>query len=124
MDRARDLGRFAFAGAFAAVGVLHFLSPRVFVDHLPAQVPGRLPIVYATGALELALAAAFALAPPAQRRRVGLITAAYLIAVFPANIYVALAGVPIYPAPWLAWARLPLQPLLVWWALRSTSPRG
>ncbi len=124
MDRDRDLGRFVFAAAFAAVGLIHFLSPRVFVDHLPADIPGRLPIVYATGALELLLAAAVVLAPPGQRRRVGLITATYLVAVFPANIYVALAGVPVYPAPWLAWARLPLQPLFIWWAIRSTSPHA
>lgn len=124
MDRGRDLGRFVFAAAFAAVGLIHFLSPRVFVEHLPADLPGRLPMVYATGALELLLAAAVVLAPPGQRRRVGLITAAYLVAVFPANIYVAVAGVPVYPAPWLAWARLPLQPLFVWWAIRSTSPHA
>ena len=123
MER-RDVARAAFAAAFAAIGLTHFLSPRVFVDHLPADIPGRLPIVYATGALEILLAAAVVLAPPGQRRRVGLLTAAYLVAVFPANIYVALTGVPVYPAPWLAWARLPLQPLFVWWAIRSTSPHA
>ena len=110
MDR-QDVARVAFAAFFAAVGLTHFLSPRVFVDHIPADVPGRLALVYATGAVELALAAAVLFAPAGQRRRVGLLTAAYLVAVFPANIYVALAGVPVYPAPWLAWARLPIQPL-------------
>ena len=100
------------------------MTPRVFVDHLPPTVPERLAIVYATGVAELVLATAIVFAPKAQRRRVGLITAAYLIAVFPANLYVALAGVPVYPAPWLAWARLPLQPLFVWWALRSTAPHS
>lgn len=118
-----DVARVAFAAAFAAVGLTHFVSPRVFVDHIPADVPGRLALVYATGAVELALAAAVVLAPPGQRRRVGLLTAAYLVAIFPANIYVAVAGVPVYPAPWLAWARLPLQPLFIWWALRSTTSR-
>ena len=99
------------------------MTPRVFVDHLPPTVPERLALVYATGVMELALASALLVAPERPRRRIGLITAAYLIAVFPANLYVALAGVPVYPAPWLAWARLPLQPLFVWWALRSTAPR-
>ncbi len=120
MGRRRDISRAIFAAAFATVGLLHFSSPQVFVDHLPVDVPARRPIVYATGALELALAAALLLAPRALRRRVGVVTAAYLIAVFPANIYVALAGVPVYPAPWQAWARLPLQPLFIWWALWNT----
>ena len=62
-----DLSRTACAAALGAVGIAHFLSPRVFVDHIPPDVPGRLALVYATGALELAIAAALVLAPPAQR---------------------------------------------------------
>ena len=118
------VGRVAFAAALAAAGIAHFVSPRLFVAHLPPQVPERAALVYATGALEIALAAAVAVGPKRSRRRLGQIIAAYLVLVFPANVYVAAAGVPVYPEPWLAWARLPLQPLFVWWALRTTSTRG
>lgn len=117
----RGLARLAFAASLGLAGLAHFLSPRVFVDHIPRHVPARLELVYASGALELALAAAVGFLPTRHRRRAGLASAAYLVLVFPANLYVALAGVPVYPAPWLAWARLPLQPLLVWWVLRSTT---
>lgn len=41
-----------------------------------------------------------------------------LIAVFPANIDMALYSIQVTSTPlpqWLLWARLPLQPLLIWW---------
>ena len=82
-------------------------------------MPGRLPLVYATGAIEIGLAAAIAATRPPVRRAVAIASAAYLILVFPGNLYVALADIPVYPSPWMAWARLPLQPLFIVWALRA-----
>jgi uncharacterized membrane protein len=48
--------------------------------------------------------------------------AAYLLAVFPANLYVAIAGVDVQGQPdgWYPWLRLPLQALFIAWALWST----
>lgn len=82
-------------------------------------MPGRLPLVYATGAFELALAAALVAVRPPRRRAIAIAVAVYLVVVFTGNLYVALAGVPVYPRPWMAWARLPLQPLLIAWVLRA-----
>ena len=50
--------------------------------------------------------------------------AAYLVAVFPANIYVAVADVDVtgQPGGFQAWLRLPLQVLFIAWALASTTP--
>jgi len=75
--------------------------------------------VYATGAIEIGLAAAIAATRPPVRRAVAIASAAYLILVFPGNLYVAVAEIPVYPSLWMAWARLPLQPLFIVWALRS-----
>ena len=75
--------------------------------------------MYATGAIEIGLAAAIAATRPPVRRAVAIASAAYLILVFPANLYVAVAEIPVYPSPWMAWARLPLQPLFIVWALRA-----
>ena len=116
----RNAARIALALALGGVGVAHFLSPRPFVDHLPPETPARLGIVHATGAIEIVLAALLLVARRGGRPVVGRITAAYLVAVFPGNLYVAAAGVPIYPEPWLAWARLPFQPLFIAWAILST----
>lgn len=98
---------------------MHFLYPTPFVAHLPPIVPGRVPIVYATGAIEIALGAALLTTRAPGRRAVAVAIAWYLVVVFPGNLYVAAAGVPVYPSPWMAWARLPLQPLLILWALRT-----
>ena len=59
-----------------------------------------------------------------HRATVGRVLAAYLIAVFPANIYVAVADVDVsgQPGGLQAWLRLPLQVLFVAWALVSTTP--
>ena len=71
----------------------------------------------ATGAIELGLAAALVATRAPARRAVAIVVAAYLVLVFPANLYVAVAEIPVYPSPWMAWARLPLQPLFIAWAL-------
>jgi uncharacterized membrane protein len=47
----------------------------------------------------------------------------YFVAVFPANIHNALNGLAVEGLPqaaWYYWARLPFQPLAIWWALFST----
>ena len=116
----RAMARIASALALAAAGVLHFLTPRPFVEHVPPPLPAPLAIVYATGVAEIGLAAALIAAPAHLRSLAGGVTAAYLVAVFPGNVYVAAAGVPVYPEPWQAWARLPLQPLFIALVLWST----
>jgi uncharacterized membrane protein len=49
-----------------------------------------------------------------------------LVAVFPANIYMAMYPIEAGAAsmaPVLRWGRLPLQALLMWWVLHCTRPR-
>jgi len=75
--------------------------------------------VYATGLIEIALSGVLLGVKLPRRRTIALAIAVYLVAVFPGNLYVAIAQVPVYPNPWMAWARLPLQPLFVLWALRA-----
>ena len=46
---------------------------------------------------------------------------ALLAAVFPANLYMARAPERFPRLPrWALYARLPLQPLMMWWAWRAT----
>lgn len=106
------------------VGIAHFSNPRPFVQHLPDWVPSRELVVYATGVIEVALGLAL-LAFPAQRRHVGRALAVFFVAVFPANIYVAVAGVDVdgLPGGAFPWIRLPLQFVLIAWALWCTTTR-
>lgn len=81
----------------------------------------RAELVALTGAVELALAAGL-VGPRRWQRAAGLATAAYLVAVLPANVYAAVSQVPIDGVPdgWIRWARLPFQLPLILAALWST----
>ena len=118
-----DHARRGMAGAMIVAGVAHLVSPDPFVQHLPDWVPAREGIVLVTGLVEIALGAAL-FAPRRWRPLAGIVLAAYLLAVWPANIYVAVAGVEVdgQPGGIYPWLRLPFQVLFIWWALRSTAP--
>ncbi|MFE7954684.1 MauE/DoxX family redox-associated membrane protein [Streptomyces sp. NPDC057413] len=104
------------AGLLATAGVAHFAAPRPFDATIPRALPGRPRTwTYASGAAELALAAGLAL--PRTRKAAALASAAFFVAVFPANVKMA-ADWRHRPTPQktAALARLPLQVPLVLWA--------
>jgi uncharacterized membrane protein len=113
--------RRGLAAAMVVAGTSHFVRSEQFVQHLPGWVPAREALVFVTGAVEVALGAAL-LFSGAHRRAIGRVLAAYLVAVFPANIYVAVADVDVtgQAGGAMAWVRLPLQVLFIAWALGST----
>jgi uncharacterized membrane protein len=118
---ARATSRRLLAAFFMAAGALHFLRPETYEAIMPDYLPAHRELVLASGAAELAGAAGVVF--PRTRRIAGVWLAATLVVVFPANLHMALHP-DRYPsiAPALLWARLPLQPLLIWWALRATRP--
>ena len=104
------------AGLLATAGVAHFANPRQFDALVPSALPGSPRTwTYASGAVELALAAGVAL--PRTRRTAALATAAFFVGVFPANVKMAVDW-RHRPTPQKAAAlgRLPLQLPLVLWA--------
>jgi len=106
--------------AFVLAGVTHFVMVDAFRAHIPTWAPARDLIVYASGVIEII--GGIALFIPRYQERVGQAVAAYLLLVFPANVYVALADVDVPGSPdgWYHWARLPFQALFIWWVLSST----
>lgn len=125
MDRA--VARWILALALGAIGVGHFLSTRGFRVVVPdwATRLTRLDkdtIVIASGAAEVALAAGL-LALPKERRRIGWATAAFFVAVMPGNIHQwqTRRSTPGLDTDARRFGRLFLQPLLVLWAMWSTS---
>jgi uncharacterized membrane protein len=113
--------RFALRAAaifFGAAGILHFVKPGAYLKIMPPFVPAHLAMVYISGACEIL--GGLGLLLPITRRAAAWGLAALLIAVFPANIYMLTsslqAGAATVPSL-LLWARLPLQPLLIWWVL-------
>ncbi|MDI5967137.1 hypothetical protein POF50_019025 [Streptomyces sp. SL13] len=107
----------ALAGLLVTSGVAHFAVPRGFDSIVPRSLPGSARAwTYASGAVELAVAAA--VASPRTRRVGGLMAAGLFAAVFPANVKMAYDW-RHRPQPFkgVAYGRLPLQLPLVGWAL-------
>ena len=117
----RDAARFGMAAAMIVAGLMHWVMPTPFLQHLPPWVPAPEEIIFLTGVIEVALGAALLSRQP-WRRLAGGALAAYLIAVFPANVYVAVAGVDVegQPGGVYPWMRLPFQFLFIAWAFWST----
>ena len=97
---------------------MHVLTPAPFDAVIPGLLPGTPRFwTLASGAAELAVAAAVAV--PRTRRLGGLAAAWLFVAVFPANVKMAVDWSDRSAAERaVAYGRLPLQVPLVWWALR------
>lgn len=113
MTRLRTASPYLLAALLVGAGATHFLKPGFYDPIVPHALPGPARAwTYASGVAELAVAAA--VANPSTRRRGALAAAGLFVAVFPANLQMALdadsSGMKA-----IAYARLPLQiPLVVW----------
>ncbi|MGD0051687.1 MAG: DoxX family protein [Vulcanimicrobiaceae bacterium] len=106
------------AALFLISGTLHFVRPGLFEPIVPPRMGDPRALVALTGAAEIA--GALGLLIPATRRAAGLGLIALLLAVWPANIHMALEAKRfrrVAPA-WLLWARVPLQIPLIGWVER------
>lgn len=122
-DRSRIL-RLALATLFIGAGTLHFVETDLYAQVVPDALPAPRLLVHLSGAAEIA--GGVGLLVPKLRRAAGVGLILLLVSVFPANVAMALdpANSPIDAPEWLLWARLPLQPLLMWlvW-LAAREPR-
>jgi uncharacterized membrane protein len=108
------------AAFFVGSGVNHFVMPRAYEQIVPPSLQGDAGRVVAlSGVAEIAGGLAVAL--PRTRRLAGPVLIAILAAIFPANLYMARSPERFGKIPrWALYARLPLQPLMMWWAWRAT----
>jgi uncharacterized membrane protein len=108
--------RAPFAMIFVVAGAVHFARPSGFVAIVPPYLPAPLLLVYVSGGCEVALGLLLLVPRFSRFAAWGLVL--LLIAVFPANVQMALhPGVNPAWTPFLRWARLPAQGLLIAWAL-------
>ena len=119
--------RSALAAFFAFTGTMHFLRPRFFEAIVPPAIESlKKEAVAVSGATEIV--GAVAVLHPATRRFGRWWLLGLLLAVFPANIHMAVSpeqikGLGLEKVPrWTLWARLPLQPLAMLWVWRATRP--
>jgi len=105
---------------FIFAGIMHFVIPKVYKRIMPPYLPAHEALVYASGVAEIA--GGVGLIVPSARRRAGWWLIATLLAVFPANLHMALHSeeFPEVPGGKAALqARLPLQAVFVAWVLRA-----
>ena len=102
--------RVLVALAMTAIGVLHFVRPDGFVKIVPRPLPEPYVLVLVSGAFEVLFG--LGLLPKRTRRWSSYGLVALLIAVFPANINMAIHHLDLNGAAlptWVLWARLPFQ---------------
>lgn len=111
---AKTFWRWTIGVLFIAAGANHFLNPAPYLAMMPDYLPWHRELVFASGVAEILGGVGVLIRPLRAFAAWGLI--ALLVAVFPANLEVALhgwSGVDL--PPWVLWLRLPLQPLVIWW---------
>ena len=111
----KTLTRFLLGALFILAGLNHFRSPGFYVGIMPPYLPWHLELVYISGVAEIVLGAMLLFRRWTVMAGWGLI--ALLIAIFPANLHMAMHP-ELYPSiPAIAlWLRLPVQGLLFAWA--------
>lgn len=124
LSTAQRIALIAAAVFYVVAGALHFIEPAPYLRIMPPYIPWPAGVVRFSGALEIL--GGLGLFVPSTRRAAAWGLVALLIAVFPANIHMAIhpaeAGAGSI-APVLTWGRLPLQLALIWWLLWCTRPR-
>ncbi len=119
----KSLDRFApylVAVVFVVAGSLHFTKASIYERIVPPYLPAHAALVAISGFFEIL--GGIGVAIPQTRKAAGIGLIALLIAVFPANLYMATdAGdfASFLPA-WALYARLPIQFLLAFWVFGAT----
>ncbi len=115
---------YLLAIAMIAVGVSHFTSPEGFERIVPSFLGAPKLWVYLSGVFEVL--GGLGLLPRRTRRAAGLGLVALYVAVFPANINMAIHEIQLEPGGtvpvWAMWARLPFQAVFIawaWWVSKS-----
>lgn len=115
MKTLKKILQWLLAIAFALAGANHFINPNFYLRMMPPILPAPLFLICLSGAFEIALGVMLLIPKLTRLAAYGLI--ALLIAVFPANIYMAM-NANLFPefSPNALYLRLPLQFALIAWA--------
>jgi uncharacterized membrane protein len=113
------IGRAIMGVLYIGAGVAHFVLLRRYASVVPAYLPAHRTLALISGAAEMAGGLGVMAGPTRRLAAWGLVV--LLVAVFPANLWMAQhpalsPGLPI----WVLWLRLPLQLPLIGWAWMYT----
>lgn len=115
-------GRVAYGLFYVAAGANHLIRPSLYETIMPDYLPQQRLLVLLSGVAEM-VGGVLLMIPGVQWVARWLMTA-LLLAIFPANLHMALhpdryAAIPT----WVLWARLPLQGVLIWLVWLVTGER-
>jgi uncharacterized membrane protein len=119
MPKIKLIMKYVLAVFFILAGLYHFINPDYYLTIMPPYLPWHLFLVYLSGFFEIVLGGMLLLTKLMRVAAWGMI--ALLIAVFPANVHMAV-NPELYPEinPIALWIRLPLQGVLAAWAYWHT----
>ncbi len=118
---ARKLALLVLSAFFVLGGANHFLNPDFYVAMMPPYLPAPTALVSVSGVFEML--GGIGVLVPTVRARAGWGLVLLLVAVFPANLHMAL-NPELFPglSGFALYARLPFQALFVAWAYWATRP--
>ncbi|MEB3355857.1 MAG: DoxX family membrane protein [Synechococcales bacterium] len=119
----KEVLRVVLAVCMVVAGILHFAVPDPFVRIVPEFLPAPAALVYISGVIEIGLGVALLVPSISRFAAWGLV--ALFIAVYPANINMAVNQIHIDGVPdgwWFQAIRLPFQFVLIAWAYWYTRP--
>lgn len=121
------IARWLLAAFFILAGANHLRDPALYLPMMPSYLPWPYALVIISGIAEIA--GGLGLLIPQTRRWAGWGLILLLLAVFPANLHMALNNTQLpgmHLSPLVLWLRLPVQIIFiawVWWvSLRRTPP--
>jgi uncharacterized membrane protein len=121
----RTVARWLLGLTFLAAGVPHFTHPEIYLPLMPPYLPWHRELIFIGGVFEM-LGGAVVLWPNQKIQRLaGICLVAWLAAIFPANLHMALNDPLVLGRHFSAavrWGRLPLQLVLMAWAWWATRP--
>ncbi len=123
MSRTKRVLLWVMGGFYILNGLNHFLNADAYIAIMPAYLPWHSQLVALSGVAEIAVGAGVLIRATTVTAAWGIIL--LLILIFPANLYVAMNGLPYVgdePSIVLNWVRLPFQLVLIGWAYWYTKP--
>ncbi len=115
----KQILKYILAFSFILAGINHFLNADFYLKMMPPYLPAHLFLIYLSGVFQIALGILLLIPRFSRLAAWGLI--ALLIAVFPANVYMAM-NAEMFPefSSTALYLRLPMQIVLIAWAFWFT----
>ena len=119
MKYIKTILKYLLAFGFVLAGVNHFLNPAFYLRMMPPVLPAPLFLIFLSGAFQIAFGTLLLIPKFTRFAAWGIV--ALLIAVFPANVFMAL-NPQTFPefSPAALYLRLPLQFVMIAWAFWFT----